>query len=268
MNRTFGAFGILLSLLVLATLGVSSSTRSTQVRVISTKTINQQARRCGGGTFVIVLHETAQSGEPHSIATVHIELVDYSAGLDCPLDEIDGCMSEKAAYGYAFYGELEQAVTTSDGETRTVEPHPVLNAEEVMGIFSTLERNPQRNSSVTASLRGWFVSSSGPCLLGIKNWAVRKLESLPLSWIVTSVATRQAPIVPATTWADYSVFADRVAHTPPCPQPARVHRASGDRVQSGHWLLHSAASSLNHLALVLQAAADRLEQPAELANAN
>jgi hypothetical protein len=85
---------------------------------------------------------------------------------------------------------------------------------------------------------------------------------------VTSVIHRQAPIAPAITWADYSILADRLVRIPPCPQPAKVVRAADEHVQSEHWLLHSAASSLNHLALVLQAAADRLEQPAELANAN
>jgi hypothetical protein len=272
VNRTFGAFGILLSLLVLATLGVSSSSRSTQVRVISTKTIAKQTRRCGGGTFVFVLPETAPSGEPRCIATVQIELAD-SGGADRPLDEIDCGPRGDAAFDYTVHGDLSPAATSHTGQTPAVELHGMLNAEELVGIFNTLQRGGQRNRSSTSSLRAWFVSSSGPCLLGFKNWAVRELERLPLSWIVTGLANRQAPIVPAITWADYSSFADRVVRTPPRPQPARVERAAAalqgqGRVQSGHWLLHSAASSLNHLALVLQAAADRLEQPVELATAH
>jgi hypothetical protein len=74
--------------------------------------------------------------------------------------------------------------------------------------------------------------------------------------------------MPQVTWTDYSAFADGLVHLTASPQSARVELVGGEHVQSSHWLLHSAASSLNHLAMLLQAAADRLQQPQELAIAH
>src|SRR5690348_2001128 len=89
VNRPFCAFAILLTLLVLATIGVSSSSRSTQVRVIPKKAIEKQTRRCGSGTFVFALPEVASPAVSCSIASVQIELADGSGSFECQLDAVD-----------------------------------------------------------------------------------------------------------------------------------------------------------------------------------
>jgi hypothetical protein len=262
VNRTFGAFGILVSLLVLATLGVSSSSRSTQVRAISMKATQRQIRRCGGGAFIIVLPERRSPATSCQISAAKIELAGEFPACDHTADPVDCRSHGDAAYDFAVYGDrpgsaphvLSNVLAASD---------PVLNADDLVGIFRALAITKQDAHSPLSKRHTWLASDPRPYLLGMRNWALKQFERLPLTWLLARVADRQTPITPSITWADYLNFADSMNSLHSSPQPAKVELAAQGHVQSGHWLLHSAASSLNHLALLLQAAADRLEQPAE-----
>ena len=267
VNRTFGAFGILLGLLVLATLGVSSSSRSTQVRTIPVKAIPKQARRCGGSTYVIVLPASKPTATTCQIAPAHIQIAADVPAFDQSIEPMDCRWHGDAAYDYAVYGEQGAAAPLITAKSAAIEDR-ALTADELVGIFHALARIRPTKRWQVSKLNGWFSGHPRLYLLGLRNWALRQLERVPFSWLVASVASRQAPDMASIAWSDYLTFAESVTTLPPPPQPAKVELAAEGHVQSGHWLLHSAASSLNRLALVLQAAADRLEPPAEYASAH
>jgi len=265
VNRSFYAFGILLTLLVLATLGVSSSSRSTQVRLVPVKASKKhpQARRCGSGTFVIVLPETQQAAQSRQFPPARIELAGEVAGLAWTLDPMDCRSHADPAYDAAVYGDLP-AVTSSMAMAEVTADRSSLEAEELVGIFRALaEIDPQSRMRTSTTRFRWLAGHSRPIFLGLKNWSIRQVERMPLAWLVVRIADRGAAATPSITWFDYSNFADSVISSSCSPQSAKEELVADGHVQSGHWLLHSAASSLNHLALVLQAAADRLHHRAE-----
>jgi hypothetical protein len=175
------------------------------------------------------------------------------------------------AYDYAVYGDQVADAPLVTAPSAAAQ-HRVLSADELVGIFRTLTSVQSTEPWQLSKVDGWFLRHPRPYLLGLRNWAFRQVERLPLSWLVTTIASWQTLDMPSLAWSDYLSFADSVITVPPSPQAAKVvlaaEEAAEEHVQSGHWLLHSAASSLNRMGLLLHAAADCLTQRAEYASAN
>jgi len=265
VNRPYYAFGALFTLLALTTLAVSSSSRSTTVRPTSSPATCGQSlqKRPGGPAFVIVLREERQRHSVSKIAVARVELAGPVASLMAIHDPMDCRSYGDAAYDFAVYGTLPTIQPLS--------PAPVgqrseLAAEELVSIFATLtpSSHPERHHSHSTFFQGW-PRQLQTMTLGLQNWTMSRADRIPLAWLWKQLLADPARGTRPVSWDEYAELIEAASGQQVALQPATIRLSPSEHVQSGHWLLHSAASSLNHLALLLEMAARHLEQPAAVA---
>jgi hypothetical protein len=268
VNRPYYAFGALFTLLALATMAVSSSSRSTTVRSTSScATCSQPVqKRPGGPAFVIVLREEGRTHAASKIAAAKVELAGPVSSLMAIHDPMDCRSYGDSAYDFAVYGALPaiQPFTPLAAEQRKE-----LAAEELVSIFATLtpSSHPERRHSHSTFFQGW-PRQLQTMALGLQNWALSRADHIPLAWLWKQLAADPGATTRPVSWDEYAELIEAAPGQQAVLRPATIRWSAAVHVQSGHWLLHSAASSLNHLALLLEMAARRLEQPAAVAANN
>jgi hypothetical protein len=264
VNRPYYAFGALFTLLAVTTLAVSSSSRSTTVRPTPSPARCSQflQKHPGGPAFLIVLPEEDQTHSASNIAAAKVELARPVASLMVVHDPMDCRSHADAAYDCAVYGALP---AVQPFVSPPAEPRHELPAEELVGIFATLMPLPdlERRQSHSTFLQSW-PRQLYKMALGLQNCALSQADHIPLAWLWKQLLADPVSVRQPVSWEEYAALLEATRGPQETPRPATI-RSAAEHVQSGHWLLHSAASSLNHLALLLETAAQRLERPAAAA---
>lgn len=253
MNRTFYAFGMLLALLVVTTWAVNSGSRSTtRQRMSPAESGRFSTRHPGGTTFIIVLPEAPLPPTANQIRAASVVEAERVASPFETLVSVDCSVHD----GPAFV-----AASLTDEVSRT------LPAEEMVELFTTLSvPQAQRRSLLAAPFRMWNSRSLAMYVRGLQHWLSRQTDRLPLVWLARQLLADKVAGTEPVSWNDYATLIDRLPRAEAAPVGTTIQLAEAAPVQSGHWLLHSAASSLNRLALLLELTAQRLERTEKLVN--
>ena len=265
MNRPFYAFGILFALLVLTTLAVSSSTRSTTAKRVQARAGRSLPlkRQPGGAVFVVVL--PAKQRAASQIAAARVALAS-PVSLPAVHDFVECPSFGDAAYDFAVYGVQPAVQPLTPPAANAVARQGNLPPEEVVRVFESLSRaSDSRQAVISKALAGWRPRNLRPLALGLRNWIGRQADRLPLVWLWKQLLADKVAAQAPVSWNDYAELINENAPLAAAPRPTTIQFVSDGLVRSGDGLLHSAASSLHRLALLLELAADRLQQPRTLA---
>lgn len=251
MNRTFYAFGMLLALLVVTTWAVNSGSRSTTRQQTSpAERGRSSARHPGGATFIIVLPESPPQPTASQIRAASVV-------------EAEGIASSHETIVSLVFTSHEDAASPLTREVR--DPLP---SEEIVQLFAALSAsNPRPRSRLAAPVRQWSSRSIATYARGLQHWLDRQANRLPLVWLARQLlANNAAADTEPVSWNDFAVLIDRLPRAETSPSSTTIQLAEATPVRSGHSLLHSAALSLNQLALFLELTAQRLERTENLVN--
>jgi hypothetical protein len=265
VNRPFYAFGMLFALLALTTLAVSSSTRSTTVKRLKARAEHSlpMKRRPGGAVFVVVL--PAKQRTASKIAAARVELAGAVSSAAAH-DSMECRSFGDAAYDFAVYGDLPAVQPVAPPAVAARQSN--LTAEELVSVFTSLSRASHPRQSASKAMAGWTPWNLRSLALGLQNWFGRQADRLPLVWLWKQLLADKLAARAPVSWSDYADLIDETAPLAAAPRATTIRFVQGGLVRSEDGLLHSAASSLHRLALLLELAADRLEQSKSLAKAN
>jgi hypothetical protein len=293
VDRPLSAFGTLLTLLALSVFAVSSTSRSTTVqapRPDSRKPASRYAR--GGSNFVLIVPADVPEGDDdmtadlgldsntndvdmctdqiaHGLCSDEVDQVAASARrqsrivparvevvertpetgrIPAPMD----CQSHyDAVYDRAVYGA---AAVDSTREARVVEQNSVVGdseADDFLSIFRSLSASdrtiPSRRARLLRSKLGAY--SAAACNW-LRHWSAGLAADVTIANEMKAVASSGQ-----IAWSDYAELMDRATRDAAATSSLPGSSDAARGVRSGHWLRHSAASSLYQLGLVLQSAA-------------